>query len=105
MFSQDEKVRATKFLGDVELLDDIDWEKELSIPGFAVKISDRVDRVPLSKTVGNQQKEIFGLADSIPGMATVTSNQGFVRALAQSGVHLHVLMHDSRALLTNKYNV
>ena len=102
---KEEKIRANDLLKSIEILDEVDWGKELEIPDFQLQISERVDAIPISKTVGSQQKEIFGLADCIPGMATMTSNQGFVRALTQSGVHLHIIMHESRALLTNKYQI
>ena len=68
-----------------------------------VKISDRVANLPSSKTVNPMQKEVFGKADSIPNMITSTSNRGFIRAAHQSNVHIRVVFHGSRALLTKKY--
>ena len=48
--------------------------------------------------------EVFGRGDTIPGMITATSNQGFVRAVREHGVNLRTLIHPPRSLLTNKFS-
>ena len=67
-------------------------------------ISDRIKKLELSGQIKARSIAIFGTGDALK-VSTVSANEGFVRAAQGQGVHLAVLIHESRALTESKMKV
>lgn len=60
--------------------------------------STRVTSLPSTRKLDPKNKVVFGSGD-LWGSPTLTANQGFVRAVSQTGMSLFTLLHRSRALV------